>query len=204
MNQPPYKRIAVASAFSPRFEMVLAEAKRVRDRLGSELSLIYVGEKDPETTRRFGEALNEIRLPRDTTIYYQQGTPAEAILAAVNDNAVELIIAGALEKEVVVRSFLGNVARRLVKEARCSVMLFTRPERQPQPLRRIVFFVPITRRTWPRRSRRRCGSPPWSSRNRSTSFAFTPHSTPRAQRCGRTRARSQPISRRRGRWKKKN
>ena len=43
MNEPSYKRIAVASTFSPRFEQVLAEAKRVRDRFGSELNLIYVG-----------------------------------------------------------------------------------------------------------------------------------------------------------------
>jgi nucleotide-binding universal stress UspA family protein len=142
MHQPPYQRVAVASAFSPRFEMVLAEAKRVRDRLGSELSLIYVGEKDPETTRRFGEALAAMQLPPDSLIHYHQGKPAEAILAAVEQNGVELIVAGALEKEVVVRSFLGNVARRLVKEAKCSVMLFTKPNRDPQPLRRIVFYVP--------------------------------------------------------------
>jgi len=43
--------------------------------------------------------------------------------------AHETIVAGALEKELVLRSFLGNVARRLVREAGCSVMLFTRPER---------------------------------------------------------------------------
>jgi len=142
MPQPPYRRIAVASTFSPRFEMVLAEAKRVRDRLGSELNLIYVGEKDPETTRRFQEALAALELPADSTIHYQQGSPAEAILHVLAANDVELVVAGALEKEVVLRQFLGNVARRLVREARCSVMLFTKPDREPKPLRRIVFFVP--------------------------------------------------------------
>ena len=142
MNQPLYKRIAVASAFSPRFEQVLAEAKRMRDRLGAKLDLIYVGEKDLETTRRFQEALAAMQLPANSRIHYQQGTPAEAILAAVKENDIELIVAGALEKEVVLRSFLGNVARRLVREARCSVMLFTKPQREPQPLHRIVFFVP--------------------------------------------------------------
>ena len=70
------------------------------------------------------------------------GQPADAILEAVKANNVELIVAGALEKEVVLRPFLGNVARRLVREARCSVMLFTKPEREPKPLRSIVFFVP--------------------------------------------------------------
>ena len=142
MIEPLYKRIAVASAFSPRFEQVLAEAKRVRDRLGSELNLIYVGEKDAATTQRFATALAEISLPADSIIHYQQGSPAEAIMEAARANGVELIVAGALEKEVVLRSFLGNVARRLVREASCSVMLFTKPDRDPKPLRRIVFFVP--------------------------------------------------------------
>lgn len=138
----PYKRIAVASAFSPRFEQVLAEAKRVRDRLGADLDLIFVGEKDEQTTKRFAEALVAMSLPAESLIHYHQGAPAEAILEAVRENGIELVIAGALEKEVVLRPFLGNVARRLVREAPCSVMLFTRPEREPKPLRRFVFFVP--------------------------------------------------------------
>ena len=142
MIQPPYGRIAVASAFSPRFEQVLAEAKRVRERLGSELNLIYVGEKDDETTRRFTEALAALQLPGDSIIHYQEGSPADAILKVIAANQVELIVAGALEKEVVLRPFLGNVARRLVREAPCSVILFTKPDREPKPLRRIVFFVP--------------------------------------------------------------
>lgn len=142
MHESFPKRIAVASAFSPRFEQVLAEAKRMRDRLGSELSLIYVGEKDESTTRRFAAALAEMSLPADSIIYYQQGGPADVILEAARAHQIELVIAGALEKEVVLRSFLGNVARRLVREASCSVMLFTKPEREPKPLRRIVFFVP--------------------------------------------------------------
>ena len=142
MNEPSYKRIAVASAFSPRFEQVLAEAKRVRDRFGSELNLIYVGKKDEHTTKRFADALVELGLPADSLIHYHQGSPADAILEAIKANGVELIVAGALEKEVVLRPFLGNVARRLVREARCSVMLFTKPAREPQPLRSFVFFVP--------------------------------------------------------------
>ncbi|MDQ6860036.1 MAG: universal stress protein [Verrucomicrobiota bacterium] len=142
MTHPTYKRIAVASTFSPRFEQVLAEAKRMRERLAAELALIYVGEKNDETARRFRDALAAMDLPADSTIHYHDGPPADAILAAARAGEIELIIAGALEKEVVLRSFLGNVARRLVREARCSVMLFTKPEREPQPLRRIVFFVP--------------------------------------------------------------
>ncbi len=137
----PYRSIAVASTFSPRFEQVLAEAKRIRDRFASELSLIYVGERSEEVSAKFKETLQRLELPPDSAIYYEQGHPAEAILRAVETNAVELIIAGALEKELVLHPFLGNVARRLLRGARSSVMLFTRPEREPKPLRNLVFVA---------------------------------------------------------------
>src|SRR5712692_11534855 len=140
MLDPSYRTIAVATTFSPRFEQVLSEAKRIRDRFGSRLTLIYVGERNAETTRKFRDVMSQLQLPADSAIHYQKGDPAEAILKAAAENDVDLVVAGALEKEVVLRPFLGNVARRLVREAKCSVMLFTTPETEPRPLRRIVFM----------------------------------------------------------------
>ena len=141
MIDPPYRTVAVASTFSPRFVQVIAEAKRIRDRLASQLHLIYVGKRDEETTRKFNSALLQLELPPDSTIHYQEGDPAAAILEAARANGIDLIVAGALEKEAVLRQFLGNVARRLVREASCSVMLFTRPEQDPKPLCRIVLMA---------------------------------------------------------------
>jgi nucleotide-binding universal stress UspA family protein len=141
MNPSTYKKIAVASAFSPRFEQVLSEAKRIRDRLGSSLSLIYIGERSDETAKKFAAIFDRLRLPNDSPVHYGQGDPAEGILHAIAENDVDLIIAGALEKESALHPFLGNVARRLLREAPCSVVLFTHPEAEPRPLRRIVFVV---------------------------------------------------------------
>ena len=141
MIDPPYRTVAVASTFSPRFMQVLAEGKRIRDRLASQLHLIYVGKRDEETIRKFSSALHQLDLPVDSTIYYHEGDPAGAILEAARVNGIDLIVAGALEKEAVLRQFLGNVARRLVREATCSVMLFTKPDDDPKPLRRIVLMA---------------------------------------------------------------
>jgi nucleotide-binding universal stress UspA family protein len=142
MIEPPYRTVAVASTFSPRFLQVLAEGKRVRDRLCRELQLIYVGARDEETTRKFAAAFLELSLPAESAIHYQQGDdPAAAILEAVNANQIDLLVAGALEKEVVLRPFLGNVARTLVRKANCSVVLVPKPESEPQPFRRIVFLA---------------------------------------------------------------
>jgi nucleotide-binding universal stress UspA family protein len=142
MIEPPYRTVAVASTFSPRFLQVLAEAKRVRDRLCRQLHLIYVGSRDEETTRKFATALLQLTLPADSAIHYQQGEdPAQAILDATRANEIDLLVAGALEKEVVLRPFLGNVARTLVREAGCSVILFIKPESEPKPFSRIVFLA---------------------------------------------------------------
>ncbi|MEP6937953.1 MAG: universal stress protein, partial [Chthoniobacterales bacterium] len=99
MATPLYQTIAVASAFSPRFVQVLAEAKRVRDRLGAQLNLIYVGDRDEETMRKFHEVLLQLQLPRDSPIHFHQGDPASAILEAIAAHKIDLIVAGALEKE---------------------------------------------------------------------------------------------------------
>lgn len=140
-DSSPYKRIAVATTFSPRFKQVLAEAKRIRDRFSADLHLIHVGPRSEDTPKKFAEVLAELDLPTDSTIHYEDGDPAEAILAVLARDKIDLLIAGALEKEIVLHQFLGNVARRLVREANCSVMLFTRPQEDPKPLRRIVFVA---------------------------------------------------------------
>jgi len=136
-----YKTIAVATTFSPRFKRVLAEAKRIRDRFGAKLHLIHVGKPTQETPKKFGDVLAELELPADSPIHYEEGDPAEAILAALGREKIDMLIAGALEKEIVLHQFLGNVARRLVREANCSVMLFTHPQKNPKPLRRMVFIA---------------------------------------------------------------
>jgi nucleotide-binding universal stress UspA family protein len=140
-DSSPYKTIAVATTFSPRFRQVLAEAKRIRDRFSADLHLIHVGRRNGETASKFRAVLAELDLPADSPIHYEQGDPAEAILGALAREKIDMLVAGALEKEIVLHPFLGNVARRLVREARCSVILFTHPEKNPKPLRRIVFIA---------------------------------------------------------------
>src|SRR5256714_2395111 len=142
MNEPPYRTVAGASTFSPRFLQVLAEAKRVRDRLCRQLHLIYVGTRDEQTAKKFAEALLALALPEDSAIHYQEGEDAAvAILEAAKANEIDLLVAGALETEVVLRPFLGNVARTLVRKADCSVILFIKPESEPKPFGRIVFLA---------------------------------------------------------------
>ena len=136
-----YKTIAVATTFSPRFKQVLAEAKRIRERFSADLHLIFAGKRTEEIAKRFHDALAQIELPTDTAIHYEDGDAAKVILDTLARERIDMVVAGALEKEVVLHPFLGNVARRLVREAPCSVMLFTKPLVNPRPLSRIVFLA---------------------------------------------------------------
>src|SRR6202007_257948 len=103
--------------------------------------IIYVGERTDETIRKFREIFGSLRLPLDSTVHYGAGDPADGILQAIIQNNVDLVVAGALEKETALHPFLGNVARKLLREATCSVLLFTNPEREPKRLQRIVFVA---------------------------------------------------------------
>lgn len=141
MSETPYRSIGVAAAFSPRFHQVLAEANRIRDRFAARLSMIYVGKRDATTTQKFAEAIAKLKLPPDSAVHYEEGEPASGILAGARKLSIELLIAGALEKKAIHRQFLGDVARRLVREATCSVMLFTHPELEPKAFRHIVFMA---------------------------------------------------------------
>jgi nucleotide-binding universal stress UspA family protein len=144
MIAPPYKSILVAAAASsPRFHEVLAEANRIARRFGARLDIIYAGKKDGETEEKFSTATKKLNLPADTAIHYAggRGEVASSIISAASQLKADLLIAGALEKPAPLRQFLGNVARRLVREAACSVMLFTKPEVEPKPLRHMVFMA---------------------------------------------------------------
>ena len=89
-----YQHVGVASDFSPTFSAVLAEAKRFSSHCGADLEIVHAGAFDSEKERRFFEALGQraqIRWIRGETI-------ARAIIAAVENFAYELLIAGTLHR----------------------------------------------------------------------------------------------------------
>jgi hypothetical protein len=94
MNPSTYNKIAVASTFSPRFEQVLSEAGRIRQRFGGDLSLIYIGQRNDDTGKKFQDILGRLKLPTDSAVHYGQGDPADGILRAIADHNVDLIVAG--------------------------------------------------------------------------------------------------------------
>ena len=137
-----YRRVGVASTFSPRFLAVLAEARRIGCLFDTSLELIHADAYDAEKERRFREALERLDLDRNTPIHFQAGEPARAILEVREAAGIDLLVAGALERESVHRSFTGNVARELLRQAPCDLFLFIEPKEEPHLFEHLYVTMP--------------------------------------------------------------
>jgi nucleotide-binding universal stress UspA family protein len=136
-----YRHLGAAVAFSPRLQALLAETAYRARMLASRLSLIHAGAHTAEKEAKLRAAMHMAGIAAETDIHWIPGTPDEAILSVVKAQNIDLLLAGALEKEQPLRYYLGSVAHRLVREAPCSLMLLTDPQVQPKPIRRIVVVV---------------------------------------------------------------
>jgi len=134
-----FQRIALAFAFSPRMEALLAEAVRLQNIWNAELLLIHIGSFGQEQNENLQKALQQVG--SDLTkvrLIKEEGNPSERILHVCKVEQVDLLIAGALKKENLVKYYLGTVALKILRKANCSVLMLLHPSLQPQPFRNIV------------------------------------------------------------------
>jgi nucleotide-binding universal stress UspA family protein len=137
-----YRAAGVATTFSPRFLAVLAEARRVSKLFAAPLHLIHAAEETADKNERFHDALARLGMEMNTPIYYRTGDPVEAILTVQKEIDIEVLIAGALERETVHRNFTGNVARELMRRTCADLFLFVEPHEDPGDIRHIFMAVP--------------------------------------------------------------
>lgn len=129
-----YRRAGVASTFSPTFAAVLAEARNFAAHCRAELEIIHAADYDPDKEGKFRAVI-----PGAEIRWTEGETPAQAILGAAASFNYELLIAGALQSENDERLFTSSVARTLLRDSRCDLLLVPRPLKEPAPPRRLVF-----------------------------------------------------------------
>jgi nucleotide-binding universal stress UspA family protein len=135
----PFETIAVAVSFSPRCLPVLAQAKYLADVLKATLILIHIGEKSSDKERQLDELMNKLGMDDSHyRVIWMDGEPVETILKLCKLNVVDLLVLGALEKENVLKYYLGSIARKISRRAKCSVLLLTNPTEQPLKYKKIV------------------------------------------------------------------
>lgn len=134
-----FKRLGLAIAFSPRLEALLFEAARLKSLLNASLVLVHVGD-EPEAMRdTLGRYMTNAGLDKmDVTLRWERGDPGSQILSVCREEGVDLLIAGALKKEKLVKYYLGSIARKILRKADCSVLTLLNPSTAPEPFRNIV------------------------------------------------------------------
>ncbi|GAA0188609.1 universal stress protein [Fulvivirga kasyanovii] len=134
-----FHKIAIAIAFSPRLQTLLAEAKRTQELFKAELLLIHVGTHTDKDDLFMKENLQQAGLDNDRVhVVWESGNPASEILAACRREKVDLLVAGALKKEDFITYYLGSVARKILRKADCSVLMITEPSAESNPFEKIV------------------------------------------------------------------
>jgi nucleotide-binding universal stress UspA family protein len=135
----PFRKIAVALSFSPSIEAVLAESKRLQDLFDADMLFIHVGGKNLQQQEYLKHLLHRFGIDKPANqLLWESGDPVDVILDKCKEHNVDLLVAGALEKESLLKYFLGSVARKLSRRAKCSVLLLREPDIFSKPIRKIV------------------------------------------------------------------
>jgi nucleotide-binding universal stress UspA family protein len=133
-----FKKIGIAIAFSPRLEALIAEAAKMQVGLKSEMVFIHVGNKSEEDVKTINKYLEKYNLLNNSKLVWQEGDTVETILNICNEEQLDLLVAGALEKESLIKYIMGSVARKLSRKIKCSMLMLTEPKIESSPLKSIV------------------------------------------------------------------
>jgi len=135
----PFETIALAVAFSPRLEALISETKRLAGLFGARTVFIHAGKKTPDKERLFGKCLETYGYDdSNCLVHWQDGNPVDTILTVCKEHVVDLLLIGALEKEDLLKYYMGSVSREISRRSKCSVMMITEPQMTPHPFSKIV------------------------------------------------------------------
>lgn len=135
----PFKNIGIGVAFSPNLKANLFEAARLASLFKSKLILIHVGNESKEKKETLNEILNTFDPGfKDFEVVFKSGNPVEVILSTSEEKGVDLLILGALQRENFLKYYVGSIARKITRQAKCSILLLIKPSVESIPCRHIV------------------------------------------------------------------
>lgn len=139
MSLKPFKTIGIGVTFSPNLKANVYEAARLSLMLKSRLVLIHVGDKSADKEAKFKAILDPfIKDNLEFEIAFQSGDPVEVILSTSEEKQVDLLILGALQRENFLKYYVGSIARKITRQAKCSILLLIKPSVERIPCQHIV------------------------------------------------------------------
>ena len=139
MSLKPFHTIGIGVTFSPNLKANIFEASRLALVFQSKLVLIHVGEESAEKMEQFQNILEPfIKQSLDYSIVFKAGDPVDVILSVSEEKKINLLILGALKRENFLKYYVGSIARKITRQANCSVLLLINPSVVRLPCSRVV------------------------------------------------------------------
>lgn len=138
----PFKKIGLAITFSPTGKALLYEAGRLVKLFAAEIVLIHNGEKTLEAETKLAELIESAGFNfSSVNIEWVKGDIADTIINKAGEKKVDLLLVGALEKENIIKYYSGSVARKIMRQAGCSVLVLTSPSETPVSFKKFCVSV---------------------------------------------------------------
>lgn len=139
MNAIAFKTIGIGVTFSPNLEANINEAARLALCFSSKLVLIHVGEASEKKSNSFLKYLKPFEAEGlNFEVLFKSGDPVNVILSSTEEKNIDLLIIGALKKENFLKYYLGSIARKITRQATCSVLLLINPSIERVACKHIV------------------------------------------------------------------
>jgi len=134
-----FKKILVGFAFSPNLKANIFTSLRLADSLKAEIFFIHVGKKTSVKEKTFEEILEDSPVqPKLIKVLWEEGGPIPTILKMCEKNKIDLLLLGAVQRENVLRFYVGSIAREITRKAPCSVLLLIKPSIEEVPSKHVV------------------------------------------------------------------
>ena len=139
MSLKPFKSIGIGVAYSPNLKANLFEAARLSIFFKAKLVLIHVGEASEEKTKMLEVILKSFEKEKlDYEAVFRPGQPVDVILSTCEEKKIDLLILGAVQRERLLKYYVGSIARKITRQAKCSILLLIKPSINRVPCQHIV------------------------------------------------------------------
>lgn len=128
MKSTRFKNILIGFAFSPNLKANVFEALRLSNSLNGALYFLHVGKKTHIKNTKLNEILNLSPIkPKNINVLWKEGDAVKTIITQCKKNNIDLLLLGALQRENVLKFYLGSIARKITRKSPCSVLLLIKP-----------------------------------------------------------------------------
>lgn len=115
-------------AYSPNLKANLFEAARLAVFFDAKLFLIHVGDPSEEKTNMLRVILKSFEKDKlDYEVVFKTGDPVNVILSTSEEKKIDLLILGAVQREQILKYYVGSIARKITRQAKCSILLLIKP-----------------------------------------------------------------------------